>query len=43
MSANGFLVGLLRRDAEEDDCSGTSYPGEEIETTERGSAIEAAR
>jgi hypothetical protein len=36
MGANGFLGGLLGRDAHEDDDPGTHHhPGEEIETTTR--------
>src|SRR5215207_2296668 len=33
MGANGFLGGLLGRDAREDDDPGTHHPGEEIATT----------
>ncbi len=41
MSANGFLGGLLRRHADEDDGSGAHYSGEEIGTTWWGSARRA--
>ena len=37
MSANGFLGGLLRRDADESDGSGTTYSGQEVEATRWGS------
>ncbi len=37
MSANGFLAGLLRRDADESDGSGTTYSGQEIGVTRRAS------
>ena len=37
MSANGFLGGLLRRDADDSDGSGTTYSGQEIEAARRGS------
>ena len=37
MGTNGFLGGLLGRDAHEDDDPGTHHPGEEIETTRRRS------
>ena len=37
MSANGFLGGLLRRDADESDGSGTTYSGQDVEATRRAS------
>ena len=37
MRANGFLGGLLRRDADESDGSGITYSGQEIEAARRGS------
>src|SRR5215204_909910 len=43
MSANGFLGGLLGRDAREDDDPGTHRPGEEIATTTRSSRRSGTR